>query len=216
MENEVEDTARPTSESCKDMACFQFLCSLHVHLALFRGCMHAGRQARASEEVAEALSSAAHMPLDMAAAATEHVLGRARQLAGGMAAHADAQPQRPLVHEDSGQMRQADHRVAPGAGTAVCTAVQQDSAEAGSMTGDLPAHKQQHVRMEAESGASVDGMAAEKAAPDLAGPGPGADASAPDLEAASPSELSSTEEVSMLAACDAGPDWRHAVHCVRV
>lgn len=170
--------------------------------------MHAGRQTRASETFAETLSTAAHMPFDVAAAATEQVMGRARQLAGGMAAHQDAQPERPLVHEDSAQMRQADHRAAPGDSPVTPDGVEHDSsaahagdAEAGSFAAGLAGHKQQQ---ETEPAASLNGMPTEEAPPNLEGPSQhGADASAPDLEAASPSGSSSTEEVSMLGTGDA-------------
>ena len=116
------------------------------------------------------------------------------------------------MHEDSGQMRQADHRAAPGASpvsadggprTEVGTAGLEEDAGAGSPTAALPGHKQQGMPLEAEVMASEAGKTAEEAAAEFAGADHGADACAPDLEAASPSDQSSTEEVSRLAACDA-------------
>ena len=114
------------------------------------------------------------MPFETAAAAAGDVMGRARQfLPSERQSHSDAHPQMPLVHEDSTQMRAADHREQPEA--VQLDALQDDSASAAeseaqadpvqasvisSSGAELPTH--QHARLQPD--AAEDGRAGEAAA----------------------------------------------------
>jgi hypothetical protein len=167
--------------------------------------LDAGRQARTTEDIAGALSRAAHVPFETAAAAAGDVMGRAQHYLPVGRAHTDAQPQRPLVHEDSTQMRAADHREQPGA--LHLGALQDDSASAAdseaqaepveatavsSSAAELPPH--QHARL--QRGAAEDGMASDAAAAAEDHVQPEAEPASPGFEpwpAPSPSMASSAD-----------------------
>lgn len=94
---------------------------------------HAEEAISTSSYIAEALSTAAQLPLNVAAAAADELASRARHfLPAAWQEKANTAQHGPLVHEDSGQMRQAARRQAFSASNGSFTdAAQPDALGAG-------------------------------------------------------------------------------------